>query len=207
MTALLAAFLVVAALPFFMATWRVVLAALSLQGLLMGWMAFRGQPAAAPDAVLALVDLVAIRGLLVPFLLYRVMKAQDAPRRGDAILPNMLSLMLLAVLVALAFQLAARLEPGGSEAATLVAVSASALLLGLFSLATQTGVFTQAAGALSVENAVALFELGRKGGSPPFPVELALTSAFLLSACMTVLFVRWLHSGAAQEFLAERRIL
>ncbi|MCR4296689.1 MAG: hypothetical protein NUW21_14245 [Elusimicrobia bacterium] len=207
MTTLLAAFLAVAALPFVLVTWRISLATLSLQGLLMGWMFFRREPVLAPDSILTLVDLVAVRGLLVPFMLDRAMRAAAAPRRGDAILPNMFSLTMAAVLIGLSFQLAGHLAPGGSESQTFIAVAVSALLLGLFTLATQTGVFTQVVGALCVENAIALFELGEEGSSTPLPVELGLASVFLLSACMYVLYVRRLHPGSATEFLAEKRVL
>ncbi|NNN05115.1 MAG: hypothetical protein HKL90_04370 [Elusimicrobia bacterium] len=206
MTTLLAAFLVVAALPFFIVTWRTALAALSLQGLLMGWMFFQRAPVVSLDSILALVDLVAVRGLLVPFMLYRVMRTQNALRRGDTILPNLLSLMMIAALIALAFRLASQLDPSGAESQTTIAVAVSALLLGLFTLATQTGVFTQAVGALCVENAISLFELGR-GNSAPLPVELGMVAVFLLSACMYALYVRWIQPGQAQEFSAEGPIL
>lgn len=207
MTTLLAAFLVVVALPFVCATWRVSLAALSLQGLLMGWMLFRREPVVDADSILSLVDLFAVRGVLVPFMLYRVMRAADASRRGDVILPNMLSLTTAAILVALAFRLAGQLAPGGFESRTAIAVAVSALLLGLFTLATQTGVFTQVVGALCVENAIALFELGGEGGAAPLPVALGLSAVFLLSSCLYALYVRWLHPGSATEFLAEKRVL
>jgi len=207
MTTLLAAFLVVAALPFVLVTWRISLAALSLQGLLMGWMFFRREPVFTPDSILALADLVAVRGLLVPFMLDRAMRAEAAPRRGDALLPNMFSLTMVAVLIGLSFRLAGHLDPGGSESQTLVAVAVSALVLGFFTLATQTGVFTQVVGALCVENAIALFELGGEASSTPLAVELGLAAVFLLSACLFVLYVRWLHPGSATEFLAEKRVL
>jgi hydrogenase-4 membrane subunit HyfE len=135
------------------------------------------------------------------------MRAEAAPRRGDAVLPNMLSLTTVAVLVGLSFRLAGHLDPGGSSSQTSVAVAVSALLLGLFTLATQTGVFTQVVGALCIENAIALLELGREGSSTPLPIELGLAAVFLLSACLYALYVRWLHPGSATEFLAERRVL
>ncbi|TBR18653.1 hypothetical protein EPO15_15075 [bacterium] len=203
MTALLAAFLTVAALPYFMVTWRTALAALSLQGLLMAWMVLERGPASSPEALLSLVDLGLVRGLLAPIVLYRVLEAQRPPRRGDALLPNMLSLATAAALVALAFRFAGRLEPGGGEVQTAVAVSAAALLLALLSLATQTGVFTQAVGALAAENAIALFELGAEGGSTPLPVRLGAAVVFLLSVWLLSLYVRWLPPEAGPEPAGE----
>jgi hydrogenase-4 membrane subunit HyfE len=207
MTTLLAAFLLVVVLPFLIPSWRTALAALAVQGLLMGWMIFMRGPVAGPDRIITLIDLVAVRGLLVPFMLYRVMRAQNAPPRGDVIPPNMLSWTLVVALIALAFRFASRLDPGGAATQTTTAAAASGLLLGLFTLATQTGVFTQAVGALCVENAVALFELGQPEGSSPLPIKLGLAAVFLLSACLFVLYVRWLDPVGAPEFAPEGPVL
>lgn len=198
MTPLLAAFLAVAALPYVMVTWRVALAALSLQGLLMAWMLVERGSCDTPAGLLALADLLVVRGLLAPALLYRVMRAQGAPRRGDVVLPNMLTLTTAAALVALAFRFAALLDPGGTQTQTALAVSASALVLALFTLATQTGVFPQAVAALCLENAIGLFELGGEGGTTPLPVAFGLAVVFLLSVVMLRHFVlRLPPEGAA----------
>ena len=206
MTTLLAAFLVVIVSPFVIPTWRTALATLSLQGLLMGWMVLRHEPVTAPDTIISLVDLIAVRGLLVPFMLYRVMHAQNAPRRGDVIAPNMLSWTMVGAMIAIAFRFANQLYPTGSVNQTTIAVATSGLLLGLLVLATQTGVFTQAVGALCIENAIALFELGQDERSTPLPIKLGFAAVFLLSACMYVLYVRWLRPVPMQELAAARSV-
>ena len=206
MTTLLIAFLLVVVTPFLMATWRTALATLSLQGLLMGWMVFRREPVSFPETIIALVDLVAVRGLLVPFMLYRTMRVQNPPRRGDSIPPNMLSWTMVGALIAIAFRFASQLDPVDPASRTTF-VAVSALLLGLFTLATQTGVLTQAVGALCIENAIALFELGQDERATPLPIKLGLAAVFLLSACMYVLYVRWLRPIPAQEPAAVRPVL
>ena len=190
MTTLLIAFLVVSALPFFIATWRTALATLSLQGLLMAWIAWRREPVPSADMLIALTDLAVVRGVLVPVMLYQVMKAHDAPRRGDVVPPDLLSWAVAAAMIAVAFRFANLLDPAGGASQTLIAVAAGGLLLGFFVLSTQTGVFTQAFGALCVENAAALFALGQDERATPLAVRLALAAVFLLGACTYVLYVR-----------------
>ncbi len=196
MNALLFALLLVLILPLVMTGWRSMLAALSLQGLLMGCMVFQRAPLSW-EAALPLFDLLLVRGVVVPLLLYGVMRERATSRRGDARPPNMLSLMLVAVLVAVAFRFAERLDPGGAESQLRLAVSASGVLFGLFLLATQVGVFTQVAGALYIENAIALFELDRAAGVLPIPVEMALLAVFVASAGVYVRYVNRLSTFVA----------
>ena len=207
MTILLMAFLVVILAPLVIPTWRTTAAMLSLQGLLLGWMAFRHRADATLDTMIALTDLVAVRGLLVPLLIYRVMRAQNPARSGDIVPPNMLSWAMAGGMVAISFRFATQLEPSGSEFQTVLAVATSGLLLGLFVLATQPGVFAQAAGALGIENAIALFELGQDERHTPLPIKVGLAGVFLLSACMYVLYVRWLRPVPAEELPSTRSLL
>jgi|CXWL01.1.fsa_nt_gi hydrogenase-4 membrane subunit HyfE len=189
MTPLLLALLVALLLPFFMSGWRANLAALGAQGLLMGWLALRREPLHSPESALAAFDLFVSRGVLVPWLLWRAMHARDADR-GDVVAPNMLSWALVAALVAVAFRFAGKLEPVGGEAQTALAVAAAGLLLGLFALAHQTGVFSQAAAALRVENAIALFELTHESEATPFAVEIGLAALFVATGALYAFYVR-----------------
>ena len=80
MNALLVALLLVLLLPLFAASWRTSLLGLAGQGLLMAWIAIRLRPEHATAAQwLTLVDLVLLRGVLGPWLLYRVLSARPAP--------------------------------------------------------------------------------------------------------------------------------
>ena len=186
MTTLLVVFLLVLLLPLFISTWRTSLMGLSTQGLLMGWMVYRAAPTFSAEALTTLLDLVIVRGMVVPFLLYRVLRASNAPRRNDVIPPNMLSWSLVGILVALAFHFASRVIPTGGESQTHLAVAASGVLLGLFVLATQTGPFSQVVGALRIENAIALFELSQDRPLAPVPVQAGQLVVFVVTA--------WLYS-------------
>lgn len=160
MTSLLMALLSVLLIPLFVSKWRISLLGLSLQGLLMAWIARGKDPHLSLDSALTLVDLVGVRGVAAPLVLYAVLRAKNAPQRNDVIPPNMLSWTAAFGLVLLAFQLAGVVAPPQGDAQTLVAVSAAAFLLGFLVLATQSGPFSQIVGALRIENAIAMFELG-----------------------------------------------
>ncbi len=160
MTTQLAALLLVLLLPLFVGSWRVSLLGLSLQGLLIGWISTRHH-GAADSAVewLRALDLFVVRGVLVPWLLLRVLRAQQVRARIDVIPPNLLAWAAAIALVLLAFNAAERLLPDGPEQ-TLVAVAGAGVLLAFLVLATRPGVFGQSIGLLRLQNAIALFELG-----------------------------------------------
>lgn len=186
MTPLFLALLVAILLPFFASGRRANLAALGAQGLLMGWLALRLEPPRSPESALAAFDLFVSRGALVPWLLWRAMRARD----DDAVAPSVLSCALAAALLAAAFGFAGRLEPAGGEARTALALAAAGLLLGLLALAQQTGVFGQATAALRVENAIALFELTHEGQTTPLGVQAGLAALFLATGALFAFYVR-----------------
>lgn len=161
MTSLLTAYLLVLLLPLFVASWRVSVTGLALQGVLMAWMVIHEKPPWTADVVVTLVDLAVVRGVIAPVGLARVLHAQHRAPRMDVIPPNMLSWAVAVALVTLAFRCASWLEPQPGTEHLHVAVAVAALLLALFVLSTQNGVFSQALGVLRLENAIALFELGR----------------------------------------------
>ena len=75
-----------------------------------------------------------------------------------------------------------------------VAVAGAGLMLGLFVLATGSDPLSQVIGALRIENAIALFELG--GGQHPAPplIQLGLVAVFVGTAA---LFVSYLSAANA----------
>jgi hydrogenase-4 membrane subunit HyfE len=188
MSPLLVALLGVLLVPLFVATWRSSLAGLSLQGLLMAWIAYGAGPApGTPHDWITLVDLVLVRGLWAPLALYRVLRAQNAPARNDVIPPNLLSWTAALGLVLVAFNFSEMLvrEPGDQQ--TLVAVVVAGILLGFLVLATQSDPFSQMTGALRIENAIALLELGGERHHQPLGVHLAQTAI----VGVTIAFYRW----------------
>jgi hydrogenase-4 component E len=200
---LLIALLGVYLVPLFVGTWRTSLLGLSLQGLLMAWLAYRLGPPQAPADWIALADLGLVRGLWVPLSLYGVLKAQNAPARNNVIAPNLFSWALALGLVMLAFNFAERLVPGAGEERTLVAVVAAGLMLGLLVLATEAGPFSQMVGALRVENAIALFELGGERHRPALGLQLGLILVFVLTVALYRWYLKTLPPGEAPEAAEE----
>lgn len=196
MTALLFTLLLVLIFPLVVMGWRSMLLALSLQGLLMGWMVVQRGPVELHSAI-PLLDLLIIRGAVVPLMLQRVMRDRATGGRQDVRAPNLFSLMVLALVIATAFRFAAVVDPAGGESQVRLAVATCGLLLGLFLLATQGGVFAQVVGVLYMENAIALFEFDRAAGVLPLPVELGLLAVFMISASVYVAYVERLSTFVA----------
>jgi len=68
--------------PLFVASWRLSLFGLAVQGLLMAWIGYQLDPALDTAAAwVRLFDLVAVRGLGAPIALYAVLRSQRAPTR------------------------------------------------------------------------------------------------------------------------------
>ena len=147
--------------PLFVATWRSSLLGLSCQGFLIGWVAYRlSSERHSVEAWLTLTDLVLVRGIAGPLLLYRLLLSQERAARYDMIAPNLLSWTVALGLVLAAFNLSAALVPSAGDERALTSVATAAALLGFLVLASQTTPFGQIVGALRLENGIALFELG-----------------------------------------------
>ena len=188
MSPLLVALLGVLLIPLFVATWRASLFGLGCQGVLMALIAYRLAPVPrAPGEWVTLFDLAVVRGLVAPLSLFTVLRAHRAPRRNDVIPPNLLSWTLALALVLMSFSFAEMLEPEAGEQRTLVAVAATGVMLGFLVLATQSGHFTQMIGALRIENAIALFELGGERHEAPLGPQVGLLVVFVA----TIGFFRW----------------
>ena len=171
--------------PLFVSTWRASLLGLATQGLLMAWIASRLAPfeATASDAV-TLFDLVFVRGIAVPLMLARVLKAQQSPPRNHVIPPNLLSWTLALGMVIAAFRFAELLEPEVGDHQTLVAVSAAGVMLAFLVLSSQGGAFSQMVGVLRLENAIALLELGASRHHATLGIQLAVLAAYVITVLL-----------------------
>ncbi len=186
MNPLLIAFVGVLLVPLFVASWRISLFGLAVQGLLMAWISYQLDPTLDSAAAwVRMVDLVVVRGLGTPLALYAVLRSQRATARHDVISPNLMSWTLAIALVLVAFRFADMLVPGQGNEHSFVAGAATGLLLGLLVLATQTGPFSQMVGALRIENGIAFFELG----TTHRPLAMLIAQALIMIA--TVLLFRW----------------
>lgn len=182
MSPLLITLLGVMLVPLFVGTWRTSLCGLAAQGFLMALFAYHQHPSVhSVGGWITLVDLALVRGVVAPFVLYRVLRARNAPRRNDVIPPNLLFWTLALGIVLVAFRFAERMIPESGEQQTLLAVTASGFLLGFLVLSTQVGPFSQMVGILRIENAIALFELGGEGDGAPLAIQLGLIGVLLVT--------------------------
>jgi hydrogenase-4 membrane subunit HyfE len=187
MTGVLLAFMIVALVPLFVATWRTSLLGLALQGGFIAWLALRHGVTLSLDSSLTLVDAIGLRAILGPAVLYAAMRGLGAPPRNNVIAPNLFSWAIALGLVVAAFRSADVLFPVEGEEQMLVAVSSSGLVLGMFVLSTAQGTFSQIVGLFRIENAIALFELGGPRHSGGSGIRAGMTLVLLLS----IGFYRW----------------
>lgn len=189
MASLLIAFLVIALVPLFAASWRMSLLGLSFQGLILGWIAWRVHGPVSLPVILALVDLVLIRAIVAPRALHQVLSAHNAPRRNDVIPSNLFSWALVGGLVFVSFRFGTAILKTDFANALHLATATSALLLGMFVLSSQNSMFSQMVGLFRIENAIALFELM----SPHhflIPIQVGVSCVFLLTILYFSRFLR-----------------
>jgi hydrogenase-4 membrane subunit HyfE len=185
---LLIAFVAVLLVPLFVASWRLSLAGLAAQGLLMASIRYQLDPNLdSVSAWLDLFDLVIVRGLGAPLALYTVLIGQRTSSRNDVIPPNLMSWTLAIVFVIGGFRFADILVPADPVEHGFVAAAAAGLLLGLLVLATQTGPFSQMVGAMRIENAIAMFELSGSRRDD----DLAMKIAQIVILIGTIILFRW----------------
>ena len=187
MSGLLIAFAIVVLIPLFVATWRTSLLGLALQGALIAWLSLRDESTVTLDVALTAVDVIGLRTVAAPLLLYQVMRRRNAPPRNDVIAPNLFSWAIALGLVVVAFRAADVLVPIEGDEQMLVAVAAASFVLGLFVLAASRATFSQVIGVLRIENAIALFELGAPGEHGSAGLYAAMSGVLLVS----ILFYRW----------------
>lgn len=179
------AFVGVLLMPLFVASWRLSLYGLALQGLLLAWTAYELHPAVdTVGAWVTMFDLVVVRAIGAPAALFTVLRSHGISTRGGVIPPNLMSWTLAIASVLVAFRFADMLVPVQGTEHSLVAGATTALLLGFLILATQTGPFSQMVGALRIENGIAMFELG--GHHDP-AMQVAQTVIFVA----TIVLFRW----------------
>jgi hydrogenase-4 membrane subunit HyfE len=185
---LLIAFVAVLLVPLFVASWRLSLAGLAAQAMLMTSISYQLDPRFdSATAWFELFDLLIVRGFAAPLALYTVLLSQRASPRNDVIPPNLMSWTLAIVFVIGGFRFADMLVPAEGAEHGFVAVASAALLLGLLVLATQTGPFSQMVGVLRIENAIALLELSGKRDDDNLAMTIAQT-AILIG---TIMLFRW----------------
>jgi len=138
--------------------------------------------------ILVAFEAVLVRGLLVPWLLRRIVRRSDA--QHQELLPsNLFTWGVGIALIALAAQFGA--IEGGSSHALVVGAVGIAVLLGLLMLATTQSRHVQFVALLFVENAIALYET-QLPEPWPLPIHVGLSVVYL----MTVVLAAWLVGTA-----------
>ncbi len=122
--------------------------------------------------ITALLTLV-LKAWFVPRLLLRTAKQSGATERMPVYLRPTIAVVLAGALAFLAFTLTRSLLSPLADSYLIVGVSISMLLLGLFLLIVQRGMYGQMVGFLLMENGIFTFGLALTGGMPLF-VELGI---------------------------------
>jgi hydrogenase-4 membrane subunit HyfE len=153
---------------------------LSLQALALGWFTLSGHEGLSLHAVLAGLEVLLIRAVLVPSLLHRALHMK--PQARNSLMPSNLFAWGVAItLIILAFKFGdgARTD---LRAMTLGVVAATAMIAFLI-LSTNHDPAAQLVAVLFMENALALFE-SMMPEPWPLPVHLGISGVYVLTVAV-----------------------
>lgn len=168
-------FLLAAVLPVFFGKVRSAPVWLCLQAMALAWNGAVHQEALSGHALAVLVEVIAVRAVIVPMLLRRVIRMRDEPNL-DLMPSNLFAWAIGIALIVLAFEFggSALADVGALALGVVGAMVAIALLL----LSTNDSPPAQLVALLYMENAIAVFE-SLLPEPWPLPVHGALTLVYL----------------------------
>lgn len=193
-TLILTALFLAVCVPVFFGKLRVAPQWLSLQALALGWLVL-----AAGGALHALatgLEILALRGMLVPWMLRAHLKRHERVAHVDLMPSNLFAWGIAIALIVVAFRFG---DGAGSDARALtLGVVACVLTIAYLILATNQEPFAQLVAVLYMENAVLLFET-LLPHPWPLPIHLLLAVVYVGTAALGL----WLQQEplitAAQE--------
>jgi hydrogenase-4 membrane subunit HyfE len=173
----LIAFLLAAVIPVFFGKIRSAPFWLCLQAIAIGWSGVVHSEGMSLHALVALIDIIAVRALIAPLLLRRAIHLRGDPNL-DLMPSNLFTWVVGIALIVLAFDFggAAMADVQALALGVVGAMVAIALLL----LSTNNSPPAQLVAVLFMENAIAVFE-SLLPEPWPLPVHGALTAVYLLT--------------------------
>lgn len=196
MTLPLVVFLVTAVIPVFFGKIRAAPVWLAAQAFALGWVGVAHHADVSTHALVALFEVLIVRGAIAPWLLRRAIRRRVEPNL-DLMPSNLFTWAIAIALIVLAFEFGAP-AMSDRQALTLGAVGAT-VAVALLVLSTNNTPPAQLVAVLFMENALALFE-SLLPEPWPLPVHAALSAIYLL----TVGVAGWLV-GARETSVGDER--
>jgi hydrogenase-4 membrane subunit HyfE len=181
--------------PLFIRSWRAAAVGLFLQGLAMAAMVWSEGPLDTASAVLALVDMALLRSVVAPLALGQMAEFSQIDADFDVIPANLLVWTFAVILMLTGFAFALRATDGTAQAVLHVGTAVCTVLVAMLILATQRAPFGQAVAILTLENAIALFEM-RSQHPTAWPLRLGLMVLFLLTLATMLVHLKRLGRTA-----------
>ncbi|CAN7753877.1 MULTISPECIES: hypothetical protein [unclassified Variovorax] len=173
----LVVFLVAAVIPVFFGKIRSAPVWLALQALALGWNGIVHHAEVSVHALVALLEVLLVRGVIAPLLLRRAIRLRAEPNL-DLMPSNLFTWAIAIALIVLAFEFGA---PAMSDRQALaLGVVGATVAVALLVLSTNNSPPAQLVAVLFMENALALFE-SLLPEPWPLPVHAALSAIYLLT--------------------------
>lgn len=192
--------------------WRRELAAvirlMAAQGMVLaGLVALLGIHRASPGLVAGAVLIFGLRGLVLPYLMRRVLATSGTPRENGSVVNVAASLVAAAALVLIAYAVSQPLVALAPSAETqAVPVAVTVVLLGFFVLVTRRHALSQVVGLLMLDNGIAMTAF-LTAQEMPMLVELGVSLDLLLIVVVLHVLVGRMRRLTGSTDLGELREL
>lgn len=183
MTNIYIAFVAAFLLPLLFHSWRVAVISLGIQGILMGLILLYTHERSASMALEA-INLFVVRGVVVPWILFRAMKNVPMPPDFTLIRKSVLQWLIAFALVGLAFTFGWKMSLKNPLEAIQLGTATAAILLSMHVLANQSHPLAQVVGLLTFEGGITLIELLSPHAMPLYAfVGVSLVYVVLILTC------------------------
>jgi len=141
-----------------------------------------------------LIETVAVKSLIIPFVLNKIRKQNDIDRISQKSIPAHYSLIIILCGIIFSFLLGYSLSESEFIHTKYLSIAIAAFLTGLYFVIVQKNVFMQLIGYLIIENGVFLLSLA-VGQETPFLVNIAILMDILAAVMILAIFIN--HIGSA----------
>ncbi|MCX6271545.1 MAG: hypothetical protein NTU44_10050 [Bacteroidetes bacterium] len=167
---------------------RVYAALIGLQGLILfGLSIFELREINLANLIFIVTETLVFKAILVPFLLYRIIKRTGVLRVHPKTMPGFYTLLMAIGALVISTLLSSVLEGKAMERLTITA-ALFALITGIILIITHRRIFSHMIGFLVIENAVFLFSLA-VGSKTPYLVNIGVLLDIVVSVLILGVFV------------------
>ncbi|MCY2980102.1 MAG: hypothetical protein NTU79_15650 [Planctomycetota bacterium] len=178
MNELFLAFAAAFIVPLLFQSWRIAIAGLAVQGILLSILPAAHVHEWTPQVVFECITLIVFRGILTPWLIVTRLSPDLRAERLSLIGTNLFQWACAAILITSGYLLANAISPNNAQESIQFGTAVGCILIGMLILSNRSNRLGQAVGLLTIESGMALVEL-LSPHAMPFPASIGVAAVYL----------------------------